>query len=94
MSNSACQQRILVGNILFSPRTLFNPQYSDFIPVQKLRKIHSEVRIQGKKNFGKCILNFKIKGKKGNPRGKKSLEGWVENLSLQPIKRSTSSIGL
>jgi hypothetical protein len=78
--------------------TLFNPQYSDFTPIQKLRnvfsevflvqirrklrKIHSEVRIQGKKNFGKLVPNFKIKGKKGNPGGKKR---WDENLSLCSI---------
>jgi hypothetical protein len=38
---------------------------------RKLRKIYSEVHIQGKKNFEKCIPNFKIKGKKGNPGGKR-----------------------
>jgi hypothetical protein len=42
---------------------------------RKLRKIHSEVHIQGKKNFEKRVPNFKIKGKKGNPRGEKEVWG-------------------
>jgi hypothetical protein len=37
---------------------------------RKLRKIYFEVRIQGKKNFGRRISNFKIKRKKGNPGGR------------------------
>jgi hypothetical protein len=43
--------------------------------LQKLWKIHSEVHIQGKKNFGKCVPNFKIKGKNGNPGGKRVMGG-------------------
>jgi hypothetical protein len=59
--------------------TLLNPQYFDFILDQKLqnvftenflvqihqkfREIHSEVRIHGKKKFGKRVLKFLVKGK-------------------------------
>jgi hypothetical protein len=77
--------------------TLFNPPIFQFYPCtktservfrsfsssnsSKFRKIHSEVRIQGKKNFGKRVPKFKIRGKNGNPRGKKSHGGWEEKIS-------------
>jgi hypothetical protein len=47
---------------------------------RKLRKLHSEVRIQGKINFGKRIQKFKTRGKNGNPEGKESW-GWEEKIS-------------
>jgi hypothetical protein len=46
--------------------------FSEVFKVQirrKLRKIHSEVRIQGKQNFGKCVPKFKIRGKNENRGG-------------------------
>jgi hypothetical protein len=49
---------------------------------RKLHKIHFEVHIQGKKNFKKCVPNFKIKGKKGNSEGGKSHGEWEEKISL------------
>ena len=71
--------------------TLFNPQYFNFTSIQKFRnvfsevflvqirrklwKIHSEVCIQDKKIFRKRVPNFKIKGKKGNPKGEKESGG-------------------
>jgi hypothetical protein len=40
----------------------------------QIRKIYSEIRFQGKNKFGKCVLNFKTKGKKEILRGKRG--GW------------------
>jgi hypothetical protein len=37
---------------------------------RKLQKIHSEVRIQGKKNFGKRVPKFKTMGKNENLGGR------------------------
>jgi hypothetical protein len=54
---------------------------------RKLRKIYFEVRIQGKKNFGRRIPNFKIKRKKGNPG--EEVWGWgggEDNFSLLIFK--------
>jgi hypothetical protein len=84
--------------------TLFNPPIFQFYPCtktservfrnfsssnsSKFRKIHSEIRIQGKNNFGKRVPKFKIRGKNGNPGGKKSHGGWDENLSTQTIQHN------
>jgi hypothetical protein len=47
---------------------------------RKLQKIHSKIRIQGKKkNFEKHIPNFKINGRKGNSRGKRGV-CWGERI--------------
>jgi hypothetical protein len=49
---------------------------------RKLQKIHSEVRLQGKKNFGKHVPKFKTRGKNRNPEGEKSHGGWEEKISI------------
>jgi hypothetical protein len=49
---------------------------------RKLQKIHSEVPIQGKKNFVKRVPNFKIKSKKGNLGEKESCGEGRENFNL------------
>jgi hypothetical protein len=40
---------------------------------QKLQKIYSEVCVQNKENFEKCIPMFKTKGKKGNSYEKRGV---------------------
>jgi hypothetical protein len=78
--------------------TLFNPQYSNFTPVQKLRNVFSEIfLVQIHQNFGKYIPKFVFKAKiisenafrslklgaKMEIRGgKKSHGGWDENPRL------------
>jgi hypothetical protein len=58
---------------------------------RKLRKIHSEVHIQGKKTSGGEKRNFNIKGKKGNSRGEK--EVWrVGRESVVPLGADFSII--
>jgi hypothetical protein len=83
--------------------TLFNPQHSNFTTIQKLRnvfsevflvqihrelrKIHSEVHIQGKKNFGKRIPKFKIRGKNGNSGGKRVIGVGRENFLFMCVHK-------
>jgi hypothetical protein len=50
---------------------------------RKLRKIQSEVRLQGKKNSGNRVPKFKTKDKNRNPVGGKESWGWEEKISLQ-----------
>jgi hypothetical protein len=69
---------------------LLNPQYSNFTIVQKLRNVFIEVflvQIRQKFwkirfEFGKCVPNFKKKGKKGNSREKKRCGGGREIIFL------------
>jgi hypothetical protein len=81
--------------------TLFNPPIFQFYPCtktservfrnfsssnsSKFRKIHSEVRIQGKNNFGKRVPKFKIRGKNGNPGGKRVTGGGMRIFLLLNI---------
>jgi hypothetical protein len=54
---------------------------------RKIRKIYSEVRIQGKKNFEKRIPKFKTRGKNENPEGGGGKESWEvgrENFLREP----------
>ncbi|KAK2442964.1 hypothetical protein QL285_014108 [Trifolium repens] len=54
----------------------------------KFRKIHSEVRIQGKNNFEKRVPKFKIRGKNGNPRGEKESRGGMRIFPRRDSLRS------
>jgi hypothetical protein len=56
---------------------------------RKLQKIYSEVCLQGKKNFEKCVLKFKTMGKNRNP-GEKSWEVGRENFQPKRIKKHTA----
>jgi hypothetical protein len=70
------------------PMTLFNTQYSNFTPVQKLWNVFSEVfLVQIHQNFGKYISKFVFMAKKTSENAFRSLKLGAK-MEIQGGKKS------